>query len=100
MKINTALQYDENYEEVIAWGAMALDSEPNRSNRSNRRERKNNKRPLPKPVELFKLHLGKVPESKRPILPPKVPYKRAITDYLREMGNNNHHFLFNHNLYY
>ena len=81
MKINTALQYDESYEEVIAWGAKALASEPNR------RERKNNKKPLPKPVELFKFYLGKVPESKKPNLPPKVPYKRAITDYLREMGN-------------
>jgi hypothetical protein len=83
MKINTVLQYDENYDEVFSWGAKALASEPSRRDRRNR----NPNRPLPKPVELFKFYLGNVPESKRPKLPNEVAPDRAITDYLREMGN-------------
>ena len=38
-------------------------------------------------MELFKFYLGKVPESKKPKLPNQVTPDRAITDYLREMGN-------------
>ncbi|CAB4437338.1 unnamed protein product [Rhizophagus irregularis] len=37
-----------------------------------------------KPVELFKLHLGDLLEEFKPKLP--VDYKKAITDYLREIG--------------
>jgi hypothetical protein len=36
------------------------------------------------PVELFKLHLGNLSESLKPELP--VDYKKAITDYLHEIG--------------
>lgn len=43
----------------------------------------------PKPIELFKLHLGDIPEEKKPILPPSLSYKKAISDYLREMGKLN-----------
>ena len=78
MKTNTILQYDENYDEIIAWGAKALADEPSR-----RDKKKNNQ---PRPVELFKFHLGKDPE-KKPELPIGVTPERAITDYLREMGN-------------
>ena len=39
-------------------------------------ERKDNRT---KPVELFKLHSGKLDEELKPKLP--VPYKRAIIDY-------------------
>jgi len=37
-----------------------------------------------KPVELFKLHLGKLQENLKPNLP--IEYKKAITDYLCEFG--------------
>jgi len=37
-----------------------------------------------RPVELFKLHLGNLDEKLRPKLP--VKYKKAITDYLEEIG--------------
>ena len=55
MKANTVLQYDENYEKVIAWGKKALATESS----------KKVKKSKPKPVELFKFHLGNVPESKK-----------------------------------
>jgi hypothetical protein len=77
MKTNTVLQYDEGYEDVIAWGAKALANEPSRRANSNQ----------PRPVELFKLHLGDVPESKKSKLPNGITPEKAITDYLREMGN-------------
>ncbi|CAG8662851.1 6583_t:CDS:2 [Rhizophagus irregularis] len=76
MKTNTVLQYDEDYEDVIAWGAKALAGEPSKKAKNNQ----------PRPVELFKLHLGDVPESKKPKLPDGITPERAITDYLREMG--------------
>ena len=79
MKINTVLQYDDDYEDVMAWGAKALACEPSR------RDRNNNKQP--KPLELFKFHLGDVPEDEKPKLPSGITAERAITDYLREMGN-------------
>ena len=78
LKINTVLQYDEAYEDVVSWGANALAGEPSRKAKSNQ----------PRPVELFKLHLGNVPESKKPKLPGGITPDRAITDYLREMGNH------------
>ena len=45
-------------------------------------------------MELFKFYLGKVPESKKPKLPNQVTPDRAITDYLREMGNQSTVFFF------
>ncbi|CAJ0908435.1 887_t:CDS:2, partial [Entrophospora sp. SA101] len=77
-KTNTVLQYDENYKEVVTWGANALSSEPSR------RKRHSNES-LPRPVEYFKFYLGNVPESKKPELPPGITFDKAITDYLREM---------------
>ena len=77
-KTNTALQYNEDYSEVISWGTNALSPEPSR--------RKN--KPLPRPVEYFRLYLSDVPESKKPKLPSGITFEKAITDYLREMGNS------------
>ncbi|PKC57608.1 hypothetical protein RhiirA1_446129 [Rhizophagus irregularis] len=77
-KINTVLQYDEDYEDIITWGAKALAIEPSRRDR-------NNKQP-PKPIELFKFHLGNVPEEEKPTLPDGMTPEKAITDYLHELG--------------
>ncbi|CAB5341456.1 unnamed protein product [Rhizophagus irregularis] len=66
LKTNTVLKYkDENFEEVDCWGYPAL---------------------YKSPIELFKLHLGDIPESEKPYLPSKLSYKKAITDYLREIA--------------
>ena len=86
MKTNTVLRYDENYKEVVAWGAKALANEPSRKDKK--------KINLPKPVELFKFCLGKVPESKKPKLPDGITPEKAITDYLCEMGNLTLNFFF------
>jgi hypothetical protein len=53
----------------VLWGSPALDI-------------KNSEKS--KPVELFKLCLGNLYEILKPKLP--VDYKKAITDYLREIG--------------
>ncbi|GBB85968.1 hypothetical protein RclHR1_01240019 [Rhizophagus clarus] len=60
MKIDTALHYNNNYEYVNFY---------NKRNRI---------------VELFKLYLGDSPDNLKPKLP--VNYKRAITDYIKEIG--------------
>ncbi|RIA97905.1 hypothetical protein C1645_801499 [Glomus cerebriforme] len=77
LKTNTVLQYDEDFHLVDSWGSPAL---------AKRQKKKDRGKNPPKPVELFKLHLGNIPEDKKPILPPGLSYKKAITDYLREMG--------------
>ncbi|RIA90475.1 hypothetical protein C1645_823307 [Glomus cerebriforme] len=41
-----------------------------------------------KPVELFKLHLGNLLDNSKPNLP--VDYKKAITDFFREIGKYIH----------
>ena len=76
-KTNTVLQYDDEYINVKLWGAPALVKKPNRRNSSVRDNR---------PVELFKLHLGDLSDNKKPWLPEGLEYKKAITDYLREIG--------------
>ncbi|CAG8579884.1 14375_t:CDS:2 [Funneliformis caledonium] len=75
LKTNTVLQYDDEYKQVKLWGAPALAKKPNRRD-TNRKENK--------PVELFKLHLGDILDNFKPNLP--IDYKKAITDYLREIG--------------
>lgn len=78
MKTNTVLQYDSNFRNVVAWGNAALSKRPNQRNRNET-----------KPVELFKLYLGKLKQELRPRLPDELGsdgYKKAITDYLRELG--------------
>ena len=86
LKTNTVLQYDDDFSEVVTWGSPALA----------KRQKKKDRSYPPKPVELFKLHLGDMPESEKPYLPPNLDYKKAITDYLREMGMySNKIFYFN-----
>ncbi|CAJ0840033.1 14063_t:CDS:2 [Entrophospora sp. SA101] len=80
-KPNTVLQYDEDYKEVVSWGADALRSEP-------RRRKRHTYKLLPRLVEDFKLHLENIPESQKPKLPPGITFDKAITDYLREMVIN------------
>ncbi|RIA82051.1 hypothetical protein C1645_835952 [Glomus cerebriforme] len=75
LKTNTVVQYDEQYENIESWGYPALSKRPNK-----KKKNKNGSRP----VELFKLHLGKLLDNLKPELP--VDYKKAITDYLREIG--------------
>ncbi|CAB4375345.1 unnamed protein product [Rhizophagus irregularis] len=72
-KTNTVLQYDDEFE-VIKWGIPALAKRQGRRNDNTETQ----------PVELFKLCLGNLEENLKPIL--TVNYKKAITDYLREMG--------------
>ncbi|CAG8453450.1 12515_t:CDS:2 [Cetraspora pellucida] len=76
-KTNTVLKYDQNLRNVEAWGYPALAQRPSR-----RAERNSTS----KPVELFKLHLGNMPEKEKPMLPKGLVYKKAITDYLTEMS--------------
>ncbi|CAB4446859.1 unnamed protein product [Rhizophagus irregularis] len=61
---DTILVYNYNYSEVVACGYI------NKCSRSNI-------------VELFKLHLGSLPDNLKPKLP--IEYKRAIADYLKEI---------------
>ncbi|RHZ68998.1 hypothetical protein Glove_291g50 [Diversispora epigaea] len=77
LKTNTVLQYDEKYQEVLEWGYPALAQKPQRKGRK--------KNIAYRPIELFKLHLGTMPDSEKPLLPKLLDYKKAITDYLREM---------------
>ncbi|POG67553.1 hypothetical protein GLOIN_2v1646180, partial [Rhizophagus irregularis DAOM 181602=DAOM 197198] len=75
LKTKTALQYDNEYNNVKFWGAPALAKE------RSRRMRKQNSN---EPIDLFKLHLSDLSDELKPKLP--VCYKKAITDYLREIG--------------
>ncbi|CAG8513135.1 504_t:CDS:2 [Funneliformis caledonium] len=78
LRTNTALLYDENFN-VESWGNAAL-AEPRK------------KQVL---VKDFMLHLSNIPKNEKPILPKGLSYKRAIADYLREIGKLiilNHHF--------
>src|ERR1043166_2141330 len=79
LKTNTVLQYDDEYENVKLWGAPALAKKQTRRKKQDTVTNENNK-----PVELFKLHLGDISDHLKPSLP--VDYKKAITDYLREIG--------------
>ncbi|RGB28317.1 hypothetical protein C1646_673308 [Rhizophagus diaphanus] len=77
-KTNTVLQYDDNFEKVTEWGKLAF---------AKKAERKNMDKDEPKSVGLFKLYLGsfgKLDDDLKPKIP--VDYKKAIADYLREMG--------------
>jgi hypothetical protein len=77
LKTNTVLLYDDEYNNVKLWGSRAL---------SKKQSRRTKKQYISegKPVEMFKLHLGDLPEELKPILP--MEYKKAITDYLTEIG--------------
>ncbi|CAI2174905.1 19562_t:CDS:2, partial [Funneliformis geosporum] len=73
-KTPTALLYDEGFKNLKAWGFPALAERPTRRNKNS----------TSKPVERFTLHLGSM-ENKSP-LPNGLDYKKAITDYLRELS--------------
>ena len=77
LKTNTVLQYDDEFNNVRSWGTPALARMPARRNRNQNDEGN-------RPVELFKLHLGDISDKLKPNLP--VGYKKAITDYLKEIG--------------
>ncbi|RIA90024.1 hypothetical protein C1645_823936 [Glomus cerebriforme] len=72
-KIPTVLKYDESFN-LTSWGLPALAEKPNRKNKSSDI----------KPVEHFKLHLTKI--ENKPYLPTGLDYKKAIIDYLKELG--------------
>ncbi|RIA80180.1 hypothetical protein C1645_843312 [Glomus cerebriforme] len=76
-KTKTVLQYDDEYCNVVCWGYPALAKRPNHRNQN--QDSNGNKT-----VELFKLHLDNLPDNLKPKLP--IDYKKAITDYLREIG--------------
>ncbi|PKC69844.1 hypothetical protein RhiirA1_503301 [Rhizophagus irregularis] len=78
LKTNTVLQYDDDYNNVKLWGELALAKKQSRSTK----KQKSNEGD--KPVELFKLHLADLLDKFKPELP--VDYKKAFTDYLREIG--------------
>ncbi|CAG8782202.1 13073_t:CDS:2, partial [Rhizophagus irregularis] len=79
MKTNTVLQYDSNYQNVIKWGNPAL------AQKQSKHARKNKDLSSSKTVELFKLHLGNIPQNEKPPLPYQLNYEKAISDYLREL---------------
>ncbi|CAB5341384.1 unnamed protein product [Rhizophagus irregularis] len=80
MKTNTVLQYDSNYQNVIKWGNPAL------AQKQSKHARKNKDLSSSKTVELFKLHLGNIPQNEKPPLPYQLNYEKVISDYLRELG--------------
>jgi hypothetical protein len=72
----TVLLYDSEYKNVLSWGYSAFEERINR-----RRRQSNSNR---KPVELFKLHF--LNSQNKPPLPNGLDYRKATTDYLRELG--------------
>jgi hypothetical protein len=78
LKTHTVLQYDDEYNNVKLWGAPAL------AKKKSRRTKRQNTIDGNKPVDLFKLHLGDLLDEFKPKL--SVEYRKAITDYLREIG--------------
>lgn len=80
LKTNTILQYKtDEFKEVESWGYKALYSKPSRKSRNDEA----------RPIELFKLYLGNCLEKYRRKLPEPLTYRKAITDYLYEMGKVN-----------
>ncbi|CAG8822883.1 6458_t:CDS:2, partial [Gigaspora margarita] len=77
LKTNTALRYNQFFNEVEEWGLPALVQKPSR--------RAKRQTITSKTVELFKLHLANIPEKEKPMLPKGLDYKNAINDYLREI---------------
>ncbi|RIA82724.1 hypothetical protein C1645_834921 [Glomus cerebriforme] len=77
LKTPTVLKYDKNFN-VLSWGIPAL------ADRTIRKIKNIDDINEMKPVERFKLHLGNIEE--KPYLPEGLNYKKAITDYLCEIG--------------
>jgi hypothetical protein len=76
-KTNTVLQYEENLNDVKSWGYPALAKRPRRGFNRNKKNCV---------VELFKLQLGNLNRELKRGYEPSVNYRKAITDYLREIG--------------
>jgi hypothetical protein len=76
-KTNTVLQYNEEKTDVNSWGFPALAKRPNRRFDRNKQDCV---------VELFKLQLGNLNKDLKKKYEPSVNYRKAITDYLREIG--------------
>ncbi|RGB42330.1 hypothetical protein C1646_810066, partial [Rhizophagus diaphanus] len=80
-KVPTVLSYDDEYKNVQSWGYKALaELEINFTIESRRR----------KPVELFKLLLGKME------IEPPLPHEKAISDYLHELGRVVKEYIYGH----
>ncbi|PKC02903.1 actin-like ATPase domain-containing protein [Rhizophagus irregularis] len=78
-KIHTVLKYDERLNNVESWGQSALSRRPDRRVAVNKKDNV---------VELFKLHLGNLNDALKEKYSLSVDYKKAITDYLREIGKH------------
>ncbi|CAJ0858281.1 2975_t:CDS:2 [Entrophospora sp. SA101] len=78
LKTNTVLQYNDSFEKVVAWGQPALA-------KRERRGRNNNLNTSKVIAELFKLHLGNVPDHQKTKLPGDLSHKRVISDYLEQI---------------
>ncbi|CAG8527325.1 9812_t:CDS:2 [Ambispora leptoticha] len=78
-KTNTVIRYDEKFE-LIQWGLPAL------AERTSKKDKNSTSNSSHKIAELFKLHLGKISYENKPPLPSGLDPKKAVTDYLREMG--------------
>ncbi|GBC29268.1 uncharacterized protein OCT59_009873 [Rhizophagus irregularis] len=70
-KTNTALRYDDDFELIEFWGHPALFKKSRDDNKT---------------IGLFKLYLGNCLVKFKPTLPEPLTYRKAITDYLYEMG--------------
>ncbi|KAG9304704.1 hypothetical protein G9A89_016183 [Geosiphon pyriformis] len=81
-KTNTVLEYDQNWN-VTQWGYPALAQRQSIKKNANSFNTQILDR---KPVELFKLHLGDMPEEEKPPLPVGLHFKKAIKDYLSNFG--------------
>nr|CAG8630603.1 3833_t:CDS:2 [Entrophospora candida] len=85
-KINTVLMYDENGDKVESWGFKALVNKKARRRIDDTKDSR--------PIELFKLHLGRDIETSENLesrlnevsTQNRLDYKKAIADYLGEMA--------------
>ncbi|CAG8527368.1 9814_t:CDS:10 [Ambispora leptoticha] len=77
-KTNTVIRYDNKFN-VVKWGLPALAEKISRKS-------KNSKSEDIQIAELFKLHLGEIADEKKPKLPLGLNPRKAVTDYLCEIG--------------
>ena len=49
-------------------------------------------------VDQFKLHLGNLPQDKKPSLPRGLDYRKAITDYLKKLNEVGNDHIYAHGL--
>ncbi|GBC00596.1 hypothetical protein RclHR1_03900013 [Rhizophagus clarus] len=86
LKTPTVLKYEDS-SKLISWGYTALAERPEKQKKN--KKKKNKKKPInPKLAERFKLHLCKMEDKDKDKirLPKGLTCKKAITDYLKEMG--------------